>query len=465
MGDVATTVIVSGGDRNGNVSNGSTPDDTLSTVEVVSYSVVLSALIAATIFGNILVVLSVFTYAPLKTIPNFFVASLACADLAVAVLVMPFNVANFVQGRWSFGAVWCNAWLTFDILTCTASILHLCAIALDRYNAIHDPITYAMQRTRHRVLVKIVIVWATSAVISVPPLIGWNSGRGGQHSLYDAGSQQCQLTDDRSFVLYSASGSFYIPLAIMTVVYIRIYQATRARLRARASAAASCLRPTTSTTTATTCVGRVAGNNGSVVATMTVGEPEARTTTAVGPDAIHEEEESNACAEPVLTTELQRAQHDTGVIAASATDNVLSSPVAGPSRPDRCLSPVGIKWAQRKRKNRRSKSEGVTVSRQMHEFLEEKQRISLSKERRAARTMAIIMGAFVVCWLPFFLMYVIFPFCGDCAAATNYRIVNAIVWLGYVNSTLNPIIYTVFNIDFRRAFENLLTVSCRQTNR
>ena len=158
MGDVATTVIVSGGDRNGNVSNGSTPDDTLSTVEVVSYSVALSALIAATIFGNILVVLSVFTYAPLKTIPNFFVASLACADLAVAVLVMPFNVANFVQGRWSFGAVWCNAWLTFDILTCTASILHLCAIALDRYNAIHDPITYAMQRTRHRVLVKLSLI-------------------------------------------------------------------------------------------------------------------------------------------------------------------------------------------------------------------------------------------------------------------------------------------------------------------
>lgn len=412
---------------------------------------------------NVLVVLSVFTYAPLKTIPNFFVASLACADLAVAVLVMPFNVANFVQGRWSFGAVWCNAWLTFDILTCTASILHLCAIALDRYNAIHDPITYAMQRTRRRVLIKIAIVWATSAVISVPPLIGWNSGRGGQHSLYDAESQQCQLTDDRSFVLYSASGSFYIPLAIMTVVYIRIFQATRARLRARANAAAYCLRPAATSTpgTATTFIGRMAGTNGNLPAPTTAVEPEAQTIACV-PDAIHEEEESNM---NVVPAELQCSQLGVEVLAAPATSDGETSLVAGPSRRDPSASSTGAKRPRRERRHRRSKSEGGAVSRQMHEFIEEKQRISLSKERRAARTMAIIMGAFVVCWLPFFLMYVIFPFCGDCAAATNFRVVNAIVWLGYINSTLNPIIYTVFNVDFRRAFKNLLTVSCHRSHR
>ena len=466
MADVATTVVISDVNGNRNMSNGSTTADALSSVEAVTYSLILSALIAATIFGNVLVVLSVFTYAPLKTIPNFFVASLACADLAVAVLVMPFNVANFVQGRWSFGALWCNSWLTFDILTCTASILHLCAIALDRYNAIHDPITYAMQRTRRRVLVKIAVVWATSAVISVPPLIGWNSGSGGQHSLYDADSEQCQLTDDRSFVVYSASGSFYIPLAIMTVVYIRIFQATRARLRARANAATSCLRPTTTMTTqaaATTCVNPVAGKNGSVMVTMTVAEPEALTTVAGDPDSIHEEDESNVDVVPAMTTELQCTQHDAEALSASATGDVDSTSVAGSSRQNPCASSLSVKQPRRKRRKRNSASKGVAVSRQVHEFIEEKQRISLAKERRAARTMVIIMGAFVVCWLPFFLMYVIFPFCDNCAAATNYRVINGIVWLGYVNSTLNPIIYTVFNVDFRRAFKNLLTFRCHRT--
>jgi len=464
MADVATTAVVSdAADGNGNLSDGSTrPADAMSTVEAVAYSAVLSALIAATVFGNVLVVLSVFTYAPLKTIPNFFVASLACADLAVAVLVMPFNVASFVQGRWSFGAIWCNAWLTFDILTCTASILHLCAIALDRYNAIHDPITYALQRTRRRVLVKIAVVWTTSAVISVPPLIGWNSGRGRQHSLYDAASEQCQLTDDRGFVVYSASGSFYIPLAIMTVVYIRIFQAARARLRARANAAASCLRPTTTSTaaTATTCVGRVTGENGGLAGRTTIA---AGRTLAVGHDTIHEEEESNADGldAAAAVTELQYGEQNTEMPDAS-----VCSPVAGSSRQSRVASSAGAKRPRRKRRRPNSAPrDGVAVSRHMHELMEEKQRISLAKERRAARTMVIIMGAFVVCWLPFFLMYVIFPFCGRCAAATDYRVVNAIVWLGYVNSTLNPIIYTVFNVDFRRAFKNLLTSRCDGTRR
>ncbi len=90
----------------------------------------------------------------------------------------------------------------------------------------------------------------------------------------------------------------------------------------------------------------------------------------------------------------------------------------------------------------------------MFQFIEEKQRISLSKERRAARTLGIIMGVFVFCWLPFFLMYVILPFCDSCCPTDKF--INFITWLGYINSALNPIIYTIFNLDFRRAFKKLV---------
>jgi hypothetical protein len=66
------------------------------------------------------------------------------------------------------------------------------------------------------------------------------------------------------------------------------------------------------------------------------------------------------------------------------------------------------------------------------------------------------MGVFVVCWLPFFLMYVILPFCLNCCPSE--RLVYFITWLGYINSALNPLIYTIFNLDYRRAFRRLLHI-------
>ena len=110
----------------------------------------------------------------------------------------------------------------------------------------------------------------------------------------------------------------------------------------------------------------------------------------------------------------------------------------------------------------------------MHKFINEKAKISLSKERKAARTMAIIVTTFIVCWLPFFLMYVILPFCSSCARGPKvlkflfalpfskikvffFQLIGFITWLGYVNSTLNPIIYTIFNMDFREAFKRIIS--------
>ena len=205
--------ITSGGDsglfqRANNASNNTDAETvTVGTGEALLFVEFTSICIVTTIVGNILVVLSVFTYKPLRNVPNFFIVSLAVADLAVAICVMPYDIANYILGRWVFGTIFCNLWLTFDVLTCTASILNLCAIAIDRYYAIHNPF-YAQKRTVNRVLVCIGIVWLVSGLISIPPLVGWNNSSG--QGLYDATTGVCTLTDERSYVIYSALGSFYI---------------------------------------------------------------------------------------------------------------------------------------------------------------------------------------------------------------------------------------------------------------
>ncbi len=397
-------------------------------IEAVLFATFTAICICFTIIGNILVVMSVFTYRPLRNVPNFFIVSLAVADLAVAILVMPFNVANFCIGYWVFGSIFCNMWLTFDILTCTASILNLCAIAIDRYYAIHDPINYSQKRTFGRVMVMIALVWGLSAIISIPPLFGWNDSSG--TGLYDENTGICQLTDEKGYVIYSASGSFYIPLIIMSFVYIKIYQATKKRLRQRANAAAAAR-------------GIPVKNN------KDTGTSESHE------NENCEEESSSEDTPPNSTTKVTSFYTNESTVSlqgVSLTSKNLS--------PGQCESSPSNSPRSKLKRSHNGTADKVNQnyqqpSSQVHKFLEEKQRISLSRERRAARTMTIIMATFIVCWLPFFIMYVVLPFCSSCSQ-TDLRVINFIVWLGYVNSALNPVIYTIFNIDFRRAFKRLL---------
>lgn len=84
----------------------------------------------------------------------------------------------------------------------------------------------------------------------------------------------------------------------------------------------------------------------------------------------------------------------------------------------------------------------------------EKRRLARKKEKRATFILGLIMGSFIACWLPFFFLYIvkpIFPWLNIPGTAFVVAF-----WLGYINSALNPVIYTVFNKDFRRAFRRIL---------
>lgn len=79
------------------------------------------------------------------------------------------------------------------------------------------------------------------------------------------------------------------------------------------------------------------------------------------------------------------------------------------------------------------------------------------RERRATITIAVIVLAFTVCWLPFSLVYLIDRIC-ECGMRDT-KAFAVIFWLGYCNSAVNPMLYSIFNRDFRHAFMRLL---CRK---
>lgn len=74
-------------------------------------------------------------------------------------------------------------------------------------------------------------------------------------------------------------------------------------------------------------------------------------------------------------------------------------------------------------------------------------------ETKAAKTLGIIVGGFIFCWLPFFTMYLIRAFCEGCIHPLLFSI---LFWLGYCNSAINPLIYALFSKDFRFAFKRII---------
>lgn len=472
--------------------------------QAVIVTLLLSVIILVTIVGNILVVLSVFTYKPLRIVQNFFIVSLAVADLTVAVLVLPFNVANMVLGRWVFGIHLCKMWLTSDVLCCTSSILNLCAIALDRYWAITDPINYAQKRTVERVLFLIAGVWGLSLVISSPPLIGWNDWP----EEFDSETHPCSLNSNRGYRVYSALGSFFIPLIIMTIVYIEIYVATRRRLRERAKASrinASNLHTpiqvgpggmhatAAASADAGGSVGRLASGVDDKIATGLVRQYDQESISSEtnhnehqvvsDTQAYHKATEKrhkkekrqrakdslrlDACSRDAGGDRIQRREEHL-LVPANREDSCTdigaenSSESTGKHLVNEARTPTLIEepfqkstastWADATRTANVAKKPST-----VYQFIEEKQKISLSKERRAARTLGIIMGVFIACWVPFFLLYIVQPFCATCCPSD--QLIDFLTWLGYINSALNPIIYTIFNLDYRRAFKKLLGIN------
>ncbi len=82
-----------------------------------------------------------------------------------------------------------------------------------------------------------------------------------------------------------------------------------------------------------------------------------------------------------------------------------------------------------------------------------KQSIVWKQQEKAFRQLFAIVSGFTCCFLPYFILYMVIAFCNSCVSD---RIITATIWLGYVNSTINPFLYALSNEYFRRTFNRIL---------
>ncbi|KAG8586016.1 hypothetical protein GDO81_005213 [Engystomops pustulosus] len=119
--------------------------------------------IVVTIAGNILVIMAVSLEKKLQNATNYFLMSLAIADMLIGFLVMPISMLNILYDyEWPLHRKLCPVWIYLDVLFSTASIMHLCAISLDRYIAIRNPIHHSRFNSRTKAFTKIIAVWTIS---------------------------------------------------------------------------------------------------------------------------------------------------------------------------------------------------------------------------------------------------------------------------------------------------------------
>lgn len=188
---------------------------------LLARGLIMSTIIFGAVLGNALVIISVFRHRKLRIITNYYVVSLALADLLVALCAMTFNASVELTGKWMFGRFMCDVWNSLDVYFCTVSILHLCCISVDRYYAIVRPLQYPITMTRRTVSFMLANVWTMPALISFTPiLLGWYTTDAHQQ-FRKHNPSVCIFVVNDYYAIISSSVSFWIPGVVMLTMYYR----------------------------------------------------------------------------------------------------------------------------------------------------------------------------------------------------------------------------------------------------
>uniref|UniRef100_A0A1I8IFX1 G_PROTEIN_RECEP_F1_2 domain-containing protein n=1 Tax=Macrostomum lignano TaxID=282301 RepID=A0A1I8IFX1_9PLAT len=209
-------------------ANATADAESLSVYEIVLYAILAAAASAVTGFGNLLVLVSFRIDPQLRSVSNYFLMSLAVADLLIGFVSMPTYTVYLLVNYWPFGVVACNLYLCFDYTMCNASVASLLIISIDRYRSVTSPLVYRAHRTPRRALIMIACAWAVSIVLWSPLIVLSSVTK------TDRLATVCQvefINDNPYLTFFTSIMAFFLPVTVMTVLYVRIFQETKRRQR------------------------------------------------------------------------------------------------------------------------------------------------------------------------------------------------------------------------------------------
>ncbi|KAJ3607889.1 hypothetical protein NHX12_024940 [Muraenolepis orangiensis] len=457
-----------------------------------------------TVIGNILVLVSFKINKALKTVSNYYLLSLACADLTIGTLSMNLYTTYIIMDQWALGPVVCDLWLAIDYVASNASVMNLLAISFDRYFAVTRPLTYRAKRTTKRAMTMIGLAWSISFILWAPAILFWQYIVG--ERIVQPNQCYIQFLSEPIITFCTAIAAFYLPVTIMSVLFWKIYQETENRTKDLAALRGSGsdksqppaedstdgvgpLRGSSSRNESSVTLNQVNNvpycsddepnqaaerhrrrfhfwfslmlrtchsSKTSSATTTTVGEAEGSTSEGCyNNDNLTDSEEADGKTEAIYSIVSGVYLHGSGV------DEDQGRTGEGTLRPSKDGVTSGQPWGSKEKSNTEyqpgiSFKEATTAKRfaskaktQIHKRKNEKK----VNERKAAQTLSAILFAFIITWTPYNIMVLVNTFCQDCIPETLWALGY---WLCYVNSTVNPMCYALCNKTFRTTFRDIL---------
>nr|XP_060619816.1 muscarinic acetylcholine receptor M4 [Anolis sagrei ordinatus] len=445
------------------------------TVEMVFIATVTGSLSLVTVVGNILVMLSIKVNRQLQTVNNYFLFSLACADLIIGVFSMNLYTVYIIKGYWPLGAVVCDLWLALDYVVSNASVMNLLIISFDRYFCVTKPLTYPARRTTKMAGLMIAVAWILSFILWAPAILFWQFIVGKR--TVPEGQCYIQFLSNPAVTFGTAIAAFYLPVVIMTVLYIHISLASRSRVRRH--------RPESKKEKKTKPLSFLKSplvkqnNNNSPKKAVEVKE--------VKNGKVEEQP-----LQPSETTghqEEKETSNESSTVSITQTNKEKQALEIVPTEQGQSPAPPRInpasKWSKIKIVTKQTGSECVTaieivgekeassnaitlansrpanVARKFASIARSqvrKKRQMAAREKKVTRTIFAILLAFILTWTPYNVMVLINTFCDYCIPDTVWSIGY---WLCYVNSTINPACYALCNATFKKTFKHLLMCQYR----
>lgn len=349
-----------------------------------------------------------------------------------------------VTGDWYFGAIFCDVWAAVDVLCCTASIMSLCVISVDRYIGVTRPLNYYSIVTARRSTALCLIVWISSLSISIGPLLGWKErsepaapGLAGNGTwttaapppAADPDAMVCNVNTEKGYVLFSAIGSFYLPTLVILAVYWRIYRAAVKQtkfLESGTKTDKSTPSLSNEVLTLRVHVGRATpahqqtNENHLQLVRGRTPRPSICADTSHGANNKKRFSRRSGNKKPSLSPPVPLLGIELDEAGVSAGANSLNVPHLGNGIGQQRALVTG--YQSRKNSSVRSSASAVTASGSAAATTGLSARIfKFRRQKKAAKTLGIVVGAFLLCWFPFF---VILPV-GQCAFRSVSSLLHA----------------------------------------